>query len=41
MRVALPGTDRAAGWGYRGGWAIVIRNSTGLDMRAPLAAIGD
>ena len=38
MRIAAPGRTGWVRWGYRDGWAIVIRNSTGLDMRAPLAA---
>src|SRR6187401_2206935 len=39
MRIAAPGRTGWVRWGYRDGWAIVIRNSTGLDMRAPLAAM--
>ena len=39
MRIAAPGRTGWGRWGYRDGWTIVIRNSTGLDMRAPLAAM--
>src|SRR3954463_13224297 len=39
MRIAAPGRTGRGRWGYRDGWAIVIRISTGLDMRAPLAAM--
>src|SRR4051794_4078300 len=39
MRLAAPGRTGRVRWGYRDGWAIVIRKQHRLDMRAPLAAM--